>query len=665
MAQIEMLVGVHLSFPDTTHPNGFRNCALTLQHRTLQDLRVKLYDKYKDEYLSHLGVDEIDRLAVSLPDRTQLWKNILPDDEYFVVIAPAPSDTWSVKRLIDNGVDLVYVQSVGNNSQASVTKSKECAIPVLLDDIHPFDFTSGFSVDPARSSRVLMDVEEGRLTYHSEACVQGHVKAILKDIATLLGKQRDLDFLLEMSVRAVRPDIFVILLNNSFPIGVIEVKKPQPLLKDGSHNSPLRNEHILGQNYDYLTTVKHFGRGEVIGIVTTFDEWRFCTLSQDTYNKCVSPRTTVSASSSPDQGVPPQTSPSLAISTTPSHACESLSRKANTPPDTPSKRMAIISQISSDETPTEQFEPTQKDREIYVSPIYRLDGKDEGVLPEDWQNRRAQVIGRLATVILRMVSNADATPFRRSFSGARSGVVYTKASPYWTDLEPEFWDGLKYDTFIHGNVTNFILCEEYGHHDNLEARVWLVASKSGAVAVMKIPKPRKEIEITLCELMEQECQYWKTLYKGLGLPTVRVVEVDGKSALLMPRFSLIPRTERTCETIRAVIDVHQRCFLGKGVHHRDIHWGNVCRAPPNIVTTTGLEVLLLDLSPTTSVVKERGDGHDRRIFDALVDGLLSVVTWEDFMSMEDDADVNVGGISHRLRSHTISGPVSADEFKPL
>jgi len=85
----------------------------------------------------------------------------------------------------------------------------------------------------------------------------------------------------EASISGRRADYWVILRNGHL-VGCVEVKKPHQDCNGDKDKSPLEHERVLGQLYDYMRVIRSFyGTTPVWGIVTTFNEWRFCKLLDD------------------------------------------------------------------------------------------------------------------------------------------------------------------------------------------------------------------------------------------------------------------------------------------------------------------------------------------------------------------------------------------------
>ena len=82
-----------------------------------------------------------------------------------------------------------------------------------------------------------------------------------------------------------------------------------------------------------------------------------------------------------------------------------------------------------------------------------------------------------------------------------------------------------------------------------------------------------EVSSWVLQLAKHEEQMWKLVYRHLPpVKTVRVVQVMGQTALLMPWFQ---SPERTRPTLAAVEQTLSKDFRDKGFRHRDVAWRNV------------------------------------------------------------------------------------------
>ena len=99
--------------------------------------------------------------------------------------------------------------------------------------------------------------------YSSEGDIAYLVRRYLE--STLSALHLPLDFNAEVTIKQIRPDIWVLLLE-MYLVGVVEVKKPG--------NNVLLKPTVLGELMDQMLLVEGFyGMGPVIGILTTAEEW--------------------------------------------------------------------------------------------------------------------------------------------------------------------------------------------------------------------------------------------------------------------------------------------------------------------------------------------------------------------------------------------------------
>ena len=93
----------------------------------------------------------------------------------------------------------------------------------------------------------------------------------LSDVLYECGLSESLTLTPEMGTFELRPELWVLRVAG-MPVGVVEVKKPGKGVLD--------HENVLGEVYDYLLHLPNFyGARQMIGIVTTYREWRVCWLN--------------------------------------------------------------------------------------------------------------------------------------------------------------------------------------------------------------------------------------------------------------------------------------------------------------------------------------------------------------------------------------------------
>eukprot|EP00698_Gefionella_okellyi_P001697 TRINITY_DN11576_c0_g1_i1.p1 TRINITY_DN11576_c0_g1~~TRINITY_DN11576_c0_g1_i1.p1 ORF type:complete len:517 (-),score=81.98 TRINITY_DN11576_c0_g1_i1:16-1566(-) len=112
--------------------------------------------------------------------------------------------------------------------------------------------------------------------WQTERDIQQFVKFVLGDVAECVNIRGNVLCVNEASIHELRPDVWLVLVDSKYPIGVVKVMKPEAGILD--------DERIVGQLHDYLVLLQSFhGLKNVFGILSTYQEWRVCWLaSQDT-----------------------------------------------------------------------------------------------------------------------------------------------------------------------------------------------------------------------------------------------------------------------------------------------------------------------------------------------------------------------------------------------
>jgi hypothetical protein len=176
----------------------------------------------------------------------------------------------SLIRMVEKGFpDLVQIWSASlasssayrSNVQFTAANFQEVNVSHLLTD----DLIK-------ERSQVYSHLEDKtRGTYSNETLVQRWVDYALSDIL-MLCDLRDYILVPEFVVSRNRADFWIIKHYSGAPICVVEVKKPGKTKK-----SILNYSKVLGQLYDYMRDCRlYYGVNEILGIVTTFKEWRVC-----------------------------------------------------------------------------------------------------------------------------------------------------------------------------------------------------------------------------------------------------------------------------------------------------------------------------------------------------------------------------------------------------
>ena len=119
---------------------------------------------------------------------------------------------------------------------------------------------------------------EGALRWSTLGSICQIISDVFKDV-TRECNLNSLWVMQEMGMFELHRNIWLVYLSNT-PVGVMVVKKPD----DGV----LENEIVMGEVYDYLMHLHNYhGLDQMIGIVTTYREWRVCWLDTNETNALV------------------------------------------------------------------------------------------------------------------------------------------------------------------------------------------------------------------------------------------------------------------------------------------------------------------------------------------------------------------------------------------
>ena len=180
-----------------------------------------------------------------------------------------------VGRLVSNGLPPLGNHNLTNSQSASFGNHtpKLNLDPILSVLEIPTELSlSALSNNEAHSFIWKTISSDGRLpSWSCETDIQVHVSNVLRDAIVFSGIKLETyrETSLSVTNSSPRPDLLVFRSNGAF-VGICEVKKPS---KEG--NDLNKNKH-LNQISNYLLMAKHYhGLRKPIGIVSTYNEWKF------------------------------------------------------------------------------------------------------------------------------------------------------------------------------------------------------------------------------------------------------------------------------------------------------------------------------------------------------------------------------------------------------
>ena len=356
----------------------------------------------------------------------------------------------------------------------------------------------------------------------------------LSDVLYECGLSESLTLTPEMGTFELRPELWVLRVAG-MPVGVVEVKKPGKGVLD--------HENVLGEVYDYLLHLPNFyGAKQMIGIVTTYREWRVCWLNNPETHELIEEDEVLQTDigfATPQKNVV-------------------FEKKDGSPPGlTPSKKRTNYHSISkvedkedNEDASVKKIEPTK--REMFASRI--------------WNTENENVFPLVASALLKM-SRVRHEGFEHPFDqlGTRTLLRLDEKSFYWDRLDPTKVGNGKWDCVPNAATKNLYLLEDLGTGST--GHVWLACSVGGAVCVLKFLADGKENT----EVLEDECRWWHKIYPSLA-KYVRIAVFCGRKALVMPHFDT-PKREKA--TLALVEETLEKFFCSSGLEHSDVRWRNI------------------------------------------------------------------------------------------
>ncbi len=401
-----------------------------------------------------------------------------------------------------------------------------------------FPYLSNLDFEKGESHKMLLHRNVDLLSKNTsvvpipnEATVANLVTYYLSDLLVGMGMSGRFSISQEIGKMGIRPDIYMLFDENKRPVGVVEVKKPLMGLKPSITTSLLDRRDFQGQIYDYLMFLKmQFSLPYVIGILTTFQEFRICWLDDIPPLPSNCPSSVFKASDTSEPSTESNDSPKTSI--------EQLPRTLNT--------SAIL-------TISEHYE----------------------ILND--------VIGTTLLAMAKNMSFDEIEPFGADHPLVFPFINRNNGQIFWTKGM-----NLKKPKKLSSPICPIINSETIILVRNLgvgaHGYVWLAATESSTLCVIKFKhlKDKDIIKDKADEMrIEKEHGCWNLVHEELGVHTE---SWRGETAIVMPYFaqaSLVHSSRfrdsveaSDPETMRAV-ERELRHFVAQGVEHGDVKWGNI------------------------------------------------------------------------------------------
>ena len=392
-------------------------------------------------------------------------------------------------------------------------------------------------------SAIWMEADLG-MRWATEDDIKIYVRNVLTDTLRILDLHKLVHVQAELNMFGNQKADFYYLRQKTAPIGVVEVKKPGG---GGFDTQPL----VLGQIYDYLLALKQFqGLEHVYGILTSYEEWRICWLSD-----------------SDEHAITPTTIPEMNSSN------HSFTIWDFLPPIPTWQSTQHVPELP---LATGDFSPPQNNRKFSCSASYR------------WNDSNLPKI--LATAVCKMASSRVTPPTFESISNKRFALCPTPDKYIWSTRPSK--KVVNFEVFPDASSEDFYLLADL--HGGSDGHAWLACSSSGRGCVVK------SYEGSDCKQMaDSESRLWNSIW---GTSTF-VRRCLNNYFLVMPyvRPVSVGSEPPTDPAILAATKVAIRRMARMGYLHQDLKWAHVglYRSPDK-----NLHAVLFDLARVAADCEE-------------------------------------------------------------
>ena len=389
---------------------------------------------------------------------------------------------------------------------------------------------------------------QDEMGYSTEADVQFRVRELLECILQAL-KLQHLTICSEISVFQSRPDLWLLyksIEGHSYPIGVIEVKKP---------NSALKNDSMCGQLYDYLRMlIVNFNLNFAIGILTNFHEWQVAWLPEKDGNIIASQeiRTESQNKSEHIDGITPITIP----------YCNNVSGEE-----------------AEDNTALDD-NAASEDNAAVGEMLPRMCSGTNVI-----HNSSPEKVLKLLVITISKMCAAVMPLHTTLISPAKQYFLHTPNTFFWVPCPWKENDSLDYTEMPQCSTKNFYLLKAVGQ--GLHSKVWLACSKSLKVCAIKF----YHYHVTDAT---DKANYEAKMWKKLGFIKSRRVILASKPALVMQY--LVPCNTEILQNFKDMATAAINKLANHDLCHNDIKLDNM----GYYEDTSGVQISFLDLG---SVVK--------------------------------------------------------------
>jgi hypothetical protein len=362
-----------------------------------------------------------------------------------------------------------------------------------------------------------------------------HVQVFLGDI--LAAMKLKFFFSVDFNIRHVAAELCVITDGHRL-LGVVSVKKPQPEILD--------HPNVLGELFDQMLLLEGFYMsGPIIGILTSFEEWRFCWFQADNDYFCSPPTDISDLHHFTSQKV--QNSSSL-----------------HKPPEmNPSREWAHELELEDPVEEVFDLIDWNIQRVLFSTPVI----KSDSVSYPSLLNHIFSTIKRISTVKLDYHTGVPRCFFKLRKNEPFESPIVAGITFHPACTIPVETSNLYANKFPRSNTKYLLAIEDLGRGASGKAWLACTLSRNPAVCVLKFHNK------ALTSSLLKEKQWWDVIYPEFR-DMIKVESWSASDALVMPHFCPVLESERK-NFYQSILDLLTNRFNEKGVLHGDVKWRNI------------------------------------------------------------------------------------------
>ncbi len=401
---------------------------------------------------------------------------------------------------------------------------------------------------------------------HSERGVAYLVVRLLKQVLKGLKLQHCVTVIQDRSLAGVECDILLVYKPNLLPFATLEVKKPgNPEVvfegMDEEENSGRQNR-VAGQVFNQLRALQLYGFPSVVGMLTTWNQWRIMGLPEPDNNYFQEIEKTFEK-----------------------HPRTNVGERDHSNVSVQADSSAELKPKFDNET-----QATEQEHKLWAGEIVPPhNGKDTDQFGQEVKNSGKAIVSQVVLFVIKAWSIlSDFLETKPpNVATIKSGQklpcrVLDPQNPNQFAFSTRTLTSLKLQTFVKKNVEIYVIRHlGMGNSGN----VCLGTTKDGGCCAIKFYHDSEERQFA-----EQECKNWKEIYgDGDGDFQAFLHKTPEGPCLVMPYCQPIPEEDRQGLLDDGSIKEALEKFADSGYIHRGTKWCHFCRWKD--------EILLIDLGP--------------------------------------------------------------------